>query len=75
MPILPRHVHFVTYQDSFTRQHRLVHRMYQHQRLGALGAVMGGKLDSYRVFAERMVRLLGPTRRDRHGGALGVSRQ
>ncbi len=57
---------FRDYRDTFTRQHRLVHRMYQHQRLGALGAVMGGKLDCYRVFAERMVRLLGPQ------GAIGM---
>jgi hypothetical protein len=43
-----------------------VDRLYLHQRYGALGAVMGGKLDLYRVFAERMLRLLGPE------GAIGT---
>jgi hypothetical protein len=50
---------FAEYQDVFVRQHRLVDRLYQHQKLGAHGAVMGGKLDLYRVFAELMLRLLG----------------
>ena len=45
------------YQAVFARQQRLVERLYQHQRHGAHGTVMGGKLDLYRVFAERMVRL------------------
>ena len=46
------------YQAVFARQQRLVDRLYQHQRLAAHGTVMGGKLDLYRVFAERMVRLV-----------------
>jgi hypothetical protein len=45
------------HQAVFARQQRLVERLYQHQRHGAHGSVMGGKLDLYRVFAERMVRL------------------
>ena len=48
---------FADYRDAFTHQHRLVDRLYLHQKFGAHGAAMGGKLDSYRVFAERMVRL------------------
>ena len=40
------------YQEVFARQQRLVERLYQHQRHGAHGTVMGGKLDLYRVFAE-----------------------
>ena len=54
------------HQETFTRQHRLIDRTYSHQRFGAQGAVMGGKLDLYRVFAERMLRLAGPT------GAIGM---
>ena len=46
------------YQAVFARQQRLVERLYQHQRHGAHGTVMGGKLDLYRVFAERMIRLI-----------------
>ncbi|HME23677.1 MAG TPA: hypothetical protein VKI44_20515 [Acetobacteraceae bacterium] len=46
------------YQAAFARQRQLVERVYQHQRFGAHGTVMGGKLDLYRVFAERMVGLL-----------------
>ena len=34
-------------------------QVYLHQRLGGGGAALGGKLDLYRVFAERMVGLLG----------------
>jgi hypothetical protein len=45
------------HQAVIARQQRLVERLYQHQRHGAHGSVMGGKLDLYRVFAERMVRL------------------
>jgi hypothetical protein len=54
------------YQAGFVRQHRLVERLYRHQRFGAHGAVMGGKLDLYRVFAERMVGLAGSD------GAIGM---
>jgi hypothetical protein len=46
------------YQAVFARQNRLVESLCQHQRYGAHGTVMGGKLDLYRVFAERMVYLL-----------------
>ena len=46
------------YQAVFARQQRLVERLYLHQRHGAHGTVMGGKLDLYRVFAERMIRLI-----------------
>jgi hypothetical protein len=54
------------YQAAFTRQHRVVERLYQHQRFGAHGIVMGGKLDLYRVFAERMLRLVHSQ------GAIGI---
>jgi hypothetical protein len=54
------------HQEIFARQHRLIDRTYSHQRFGAQGAVMGGKLDLYRVFAERMLRLAGPS------GAIGM---
>jgi hypothetical protein len=47
------------YQAVFARQQRLVDRLYRHQRIGGHGTVMGGKLDLYRVFAERMVQLPG----------------
>src|ERR1700735_3546545 len=42
----------------FTRGNRLVDRLYLHQKVGGGGAALGGKLDLYRVFAERMVGLL-----------------
>ena len=45
------------YQAVFGRRQRLVDRLYHHQRIGGHGTVMGGKLDLYRVFAERMVQL------------------
>ena len=54
------------YKDGFAQQNRIVDRLYSHQRTGESGAVMGGKLDLYRVFAERMVRLAGPR------GAIGL---
>ncbi len=47
------------YRAVFTRGQRVVDRLYLHQKSGGHGAVAGGKLDLYRVFAERMVRLLG----------------
>ena len=47
------------YQAVFTRGQRLVARLYLHQKVGGGGAALGGKLDLYRVFAERMVGLLG----------------
>jgi hypothetical protein len=46
------------YQALSVRRNRLIEKLYQHQRYGAYGNVMGGKLDLYRVFAERMVNLL-----------------
>jgi hypothetical protein len=57
---------FRDYQETFSRQHRLVDRLYIHQKLGAHGAAMGGKLDLYRVFAERVVGLAGAQ------GAIGM---
>jgi hypothetical protein len=54
------------YQAVFARQQRLVDRLYRHQRFGKHGTVMGGKLDLYRVFAERMVQLPGDD------GAIGM---
>ena len=57
---------WLDYRECFARQHRIVRRIYRHQRFGAQGAVMGGKLDLYRVFAERMLKLAGPE------GAIGM---
>ncbi len=54
------------HREGFVRQHRIVDRVYSHQRVGALGVIMGGKLDLYRVFAERMFRLTG------REGAIGM---
>src|SRR5262249_47004289 len=34
-----------SYQAVFVHQQRLVERLYRHQRLGAHGAAVGGKLD------------------------------
>lgn len=48
------------YREGFVRQHRLVERLYAHQKAGTDGSVMGGKLDLYRVFAERMLEISGP---------------
>jgi hypothetical protein len=57
---------FLRYQLGFQHQHRLVDRLYQHQKLGARDAPTGGKLDSFRVFAERKMQLAGPD------GAIGM---
>jgi hypothetical protein len=57
---------FCAYQERFVRQHRMAERLYLHQTLGASGAIMGGKLDLYRLFAERAVRLVG------QNGAIGM---
>jgi hypothetical protein len=54
------------HRDCFARQQRIVDRLYSRQRMGALGAIMSGKLDSYRVFAERMFHLVG------REGAIGM---
>ncbi|HEY7580394.1 MAG TPA: hypothetical protein VH855_22625 [Acetobacteraceae bacterium] len=47
------------YRDGFVRQHRLMDRLYRHQKASTDGTVMGGKLDLYRVFAERMMEITG----------------
>ena len=57
---------FQQYQIGFRQQHRLVDRLYQHQKLGARDEPTGGKLDSFRVFAERSMQLAGPR------GAIGM---
>ena len=57
---------FRRYQLGFQQQHRLVDRLYRHQKLGARDEPMGGKLDSFRVFAERKMQLVGPQ------GAVGM---
>jgi hypothetical protein len=54
---------FRQYQLGFQQQHRLTDRLYRHQKLGARDQPVGGKLDSFRVFAERKLQLAGP-----HGG-------
>ena len=54
------------YKETFAQQHRVVDRLYAHQRIGAHGGTMGGKLDIYRVFAERMLQLAAPD------GAIGM---
>jgi hypothetical protein len=54
------------HREGFARQHRVVDRLYTHQRSGAHGTALGGKLDLYRVFAERAQQLLGPN------GAVGM---
>jgi hypothetical protein len=46
-------------RDGFSRQHRAVDRLYHHQKSGSDGTIMGGKLDLYRVFAERMLEIVG----------------
>ncbi|HXA21097.1 MAG TPA: hypothetical protein VNW90_02275 [Acetobacteraceae bacterium] len=57
---------FRQYQLGFQQQNRLVDRLYRHQKLGAHDEPMGGKLDSFRVFAERKMQLAGPQ------GAIGM---
>ncbi len=54
------------YQAVFTSGQRLVDRLYAHQKVGRGSSASGGKLDLYRVFAERMVGLLGGS------GAIGM---
>ena len=56
---------FRAYQENFTHQHRLADRLYACQKT-ANGAAMGGKLDAFRVFAERKLHLAGPH------GAIGM---
>ena len=57
---------WLAHKDGFARQHRIVERLYLCQRTSGLGMVMGGKLDLYRVFAERMLHLASPD------GAIGM---
>ena len=57
---------FHRYQQNFAAIHRAVARLYHHQKVAVGGAPTGGKLDSYRVFAERVLQLLGPR------GAVGL---
>jgi len=56
---------FRAYQENFEHQHRLTERLYSFQKT-ANGAAMGGKLDTFRVFAERKLQLAGPH------GAIGM---
>jgi hypothetical protein len=57
---------FRAYQDNFERQHRVVNRLYAHQKVAVSGQPTGGKLDTFRVFAERTLQLTGPL------GAIGM---
>ena len=57
---------FRAYQDNFERQHRVVNRLYAHQKVAVSGQPTGGKLDTFRVFAERTLQLAGPL------GAIGM---
>ena len=57
---------FRIYQENFEHQHRLANRLYAHQKGIANGAATGGKLDTFRVFAERKLHLAGPH------GAIGM---
>ncbi|MBV9248621.1 MAG: hypothetical protein JO227_05165 [Acetobacteraceae bacterium] len=54
------------YQDAFAHLHRAVARLYAHQHVKIGGAPTGGKLDAFRVFAERALQLAGPE------GAIGL---
>ncbi|MGA3400816.1 MAG: hypothetical protein ABSC95_16470 [Acetobacteraceae bacterium] len=57
---------FRAYQENFERQHRVVDRLYPHQKVAVSGQATGGKLDTFRVFAERTLQLVGPR------GAIGM---
>jgi hypothetical protein len=57
---------FRAYQENFERQHRVVDRLYAHQKVAVSGQATGGKLDTFRVFAERSLQLTGPA------GAIGM---
>ena len=57
---------FRRYQLGFQQQHRLADRLFRHQKLGARDEPVGGKLDSFRVFAERKLQLAAPD------GAIGM---
>jgi hypothetical protein len=54
------------YQEGFAAQHRLIARLYSHQAVQVEGRPTGGKLDAYRVFAERKAQLAGAS------GAIGM---
>ncbi len=51
---------FQAYQENFAQQHRMVNRLYAHQKVSVSGQPTGGKLDTFRVFAERSLQLAGP---------------
>jgi hypothetical protein len=51
---------FRAYQENFVRQHRVVDRLYAYQKVAVSGQATGGKLDTFRVFAERTLQLAGP---------------
>lgn len=57
---------FRDYQEGFEHQHRVVARLYRHQNAAVNGAPTGGKLDVFRVFAERNLQLAG------REGAIGM---
>ncbi len=57
---------FRAYQENFARQHRVVDRLYPHQKVTVSGQPTGGKLDTFRIFAERTLQLAGPQ------GAIGM---
>jgi len=57
---------FHAYQENFAQQHRVVNRLYAHQKVAVSGQPTGGKLDIFRVFAERTLQLAGPH------GAIGM---
>jgi hypothetical protein len=57
---------FQTYQENFEHQHRVVDRLYAHQKVAVSGQPTVGKLDTFRVFAERTLHLAGPQ------GAIGM---
>ena len=57
---------FHAYQENFVQQHRVVNRLYAHQKVAVSGQPTGGKLDIFRVFAERTLQLAGPH------GAIGM---
>jgi hypothetical protein len=74
---------FRQYQQGFEQQHRVVARLYSHQSVVVHGEPTGGKLDAFRVFAERNVQLAGgegaigmvvPSSFHANEGATGVRR-
>ena len=57
---------FKRYREGYARQYRLIERYFAHQSVVVNGRPTGGKLDAYRVFAERKLQLTGPE------GAVGM---